>query len=87
MSVPRKRQTNSLSIRLTEPVVFLRGGDITGRQRASSNEPPPAMIRGLLVLDIVKPMRVKSIEVELVGKSQTSWPEGESASQQHTALS
>ncbi|EIN06564.1 hypothetical protein PUNSTDRAFT_136415 [Punctularia strigosozonata HHB-11173 SS5] len=76
MSTTRKPQHNSVSIRLTEPVVFLRGGDITGRQRPASSNAPPAMVRGLLVLDIVKPTRITSIEVELVGKSETAWPEG-----------
>ncbi|EKM53377.1 uncharacterized protein PHACADRAFT_211076 [Phanerochaete carnosa HHB-10118-sp] len=68
---------NSLSIRLTESVVFLRTGDGTGRTRhGSQSAAPPAMVRGLLTLNLVKPMKISSVEVELVGKTSTAWPEG-----------
>ncbi|KIK34248.1 hypothetical protein CY34DRAFT_67885, partial [Suillus luteus UH-Slu-Lm8-n1] len=32
----------------------------------------PAMVRGLLTLNIVKPTRISSIEIELQGKATTS---------------
>lgn len=68
---------NSLSIRLTESVVFLRTGDGTGRTRGGTQaQAPPAMIRGLLTLNLVKPTKISSIEIELVGKTSTAWPEG-----------
>ena len=68
---------NSLDIRLTESVVFLRGGDGTGRHRSGTQpNAPPAMIRGLLTLTLVKPTKISSIEVELLGKTSTVWPEG-----------
>lgn len=69
------RHKNSLDIRLAESVVFLRAGDATGRFRHPVSE-PPAMLRGLLVLNLVKPTKITSIEVELVCKTNTSWPEG-----------
>ena len=73
MPVPK----NSLSIRLTESVVFLRTGDGTGRTRHGTQpSAPPAMVRGLLTLNITKPTKISSIEVELVGKTSTAWPEG-----------
>lgn len=68
---------NTLDIRLTESVVFLRGGDGTGRHRSGTQpNAPPALIRGLLTLTLVKPTKISSIEVELLGKTSTAWPEG-----------
>ncbi|KAI0090703.1 hypothetical protein BDY19DRAFT_886993 [Irpex rosettiformis] len=68
---------NSLDIRLTESVVFLRTGDGTGRARHGSQPAaPPAMVRGLLTMNIVKPTKISSIEIELLGKTSTAWPEG-----------
>ncbi|KAG5220310.1 Arrestin-C domain-containing protein [Salix suchowensis] len=63
---------NTLSIRLAESAVFLRTNDFTGRSRDSR----PALLRGLLVLDLVKPTKISSIELELTAKTSTSWPEG-----------
>ncbi|KAF9228156.1 hypothetical protein BS17DRAFT_763711 [Gyrodon lividus] len=65
---------NTLSIRLTEPVVFLRSSDPSGRHQADPSD-PPALVRGLLTLNVVKPTRISSIEVELEGVATTSWPE------------
>ncbi|KAH7921014.1 hypothetical protein BV22DRAFT_1097220 [Leucogyrophana mollusca] len=64
---------NTLSIRLTESVVFLRTSDPTGRR--AEDGASPALVRGLLTLNIVKPTRISSIELELQGKATTSWPE------------
>ena len=36
------------------------------------------MLRGVLSLKLSKPMRVTSIETELIGESRTEWPEGKS---------
>lgn len=71
------KNKNSLSIRLTESVVFLRTTDTIGRR--SSTEGTPSVLRGLLVLNLVKPTRITSIEIELQGKVVTSWPEGVSS--------
>ncbi|KAI0696679.1 hypothetical protein C8T65DRAFT_663417 [Cerioporus squamosus] len=67
---------NALDIRLAESVVFLRAGDATGRQRTMQADASPGMVRGLLVLNLAKPTRITSIEVELVGRTVTAWPEG-----------
>lgn len=64
---------NSLTIRLTESAVFLRS-DGTGRQPRDDSR--PSMLRGLLTLDLAKPTRITSIELELVASSVVSWPEG-----------
>ncbi|KAF8622692.1 hypothetical protein AX15_006791 [Amanita polypyramis BW_CC] len=63
---------NSLSLRLTESAVFLR----TRPGRRSDEASQPSVLRGLLVLDLVKPTRISSIELELKAKSSTAWPEG-----------
>ncbi|KAI0079231.1 hypothetical protein K474DRAFT_1592279 [Panus rudis PR-1116 ss-1] len=70
-----KSSKHALDIRLTESVVFLRAGDATGRFRNPAGE-PPAMLRGLLVLNLSKPTKISSIEVELTCKTTTAWPEG-----------
>ncbi|KZS87188.1 hypothetical protein SISNIDRAFT_461118 [Sistotremastrum niveocremeum HHB9708] len=70
---------NSVQIRLTEPAVFLRGGSdevLTGHHVPNAPPGPPAMLRGLLVLNLVKPTKIKSIEVKLYGSSRNDWPEG-----------
>lgn len=72
-----KPNKNTLDIRLTESVVFLRAGDATGRQRTVAADAAPGMVRGLLILTLVKPIKVSRIEVTLIGKTVTTWPEGE----------
>ena len=69
---------NSVSLHLTEPVIFLRNGldSASHRQRVGSADHPPALLRGLLTLKLVKPTRIKSIEVLLEGISKTDWPDG-----------
>jgi hypothetical protein len=48
---------NELTIRLTEPVVFVPRATGTGRE--------PSMVRGHLTLALSKPMRISSISLEL----------------------
>ncbi|KAF8346017.1 hypothetical protein F5887DRAFT_146677 [Amanita rubescens] len=69
---PQKRSKNSLSLRLTESAVFLR----TRPGRYLSDSTQPSVLRGLVVLDLVKPTRISSIELQLKAKSHTTWPEG-----------
>ncbi|KAI5118355.1 hypothetical protein M0805_006756 [Coniferiporia weirii] len=72
-----KSAKNSLSIRLSESVVFLRGSvESTVMGRRTTRESQPAMLRGLLTLNLDKPTKVSSIDIALEGKSQTAWPEG-----------
>ncbi|GAA6025449.1 hypothetical protein JCM11491_000363, partial [Sporobolomyces phaffii] len=40
------------------------------------DEPPPALLRGLLTVTLSKPTRVKEIVVRLKGSAKTDWPEG-----------
>ncbi|KAJ7125134.1 hypothetical protein C8R44DRAFT_830961 [Mycena epipterygia] len=71
---------NTLTIRLTEAAVFLRTDENNARRRNPANAVPDtqksSMLRGLLTLTIVKPVKITSIELELQAKSSTSWPEG-----------
>lgn len=66
---------NPLSIRLTEPVVFLRSYDPSGRHPPDP-EDPPALIRALLTLNVTRPTRISTIEAELRGVVSLTWPEG-----------
>ncbi|KZO93863.1 hypothetical protein CALVIDRAFT_539513 [Calocera viscosa TUFC12733] len=62
---------SSLTLRLTEPVVFLRG-----TQGPNAVASQPAMVRGLLTLNLRRASRVKSIEVKLETRTSVIWPEG-----------
>jgi hypothetical protein len=66
---PQKR--NILTIRLTQPAVFLNAGDTNTSSRlgrpAMRESGPPCMLRGLLTLNLAKTTRISSIEIELEG--------------------
>jgi len=69
-----------LQIRLTEPVIFLRGPstglDFRGRPQVVRDDGQPAMLRGLLTVRLAKPTRIRTISIQLAGKARTEWPEG-----------
>ncbi|BGP13827.1 hypothetical protein JCM10213v2_001765 [Rhodosporidiobolus nylandii] len=46
------------------------------RLQAELDEPPPALLRGLLTVTLSKPSRIKEISVRLKGIARTDWPEG-----------
>lgn len=66
-------QTSSIQvfIKLAEPVVFLQGFN-----QAQQSETPPSMLRGSLVLRVLKPSKLKNISLSFKGYSRTEWPEG-----------
>ncbi|KAJ3565551.1 hypothetical protein NP233_g7559 [Leucocoprinus birnbaumii] len=68
------KDKNSLAIRLTESAVFLRS-DGSIRNNAHS-EDRSSVLRGLLILNLAKPTKISGIEIELVGKTESAWPEG-----------
>jgi len=70
---PRK---NSLSISLTESVVFLRSVDVSTHRPTTRENTPPSILRGLLILSLVKPTRISSIKVDFIGQSVTTWTKG-----------
>jgi hypothetical protein len=74
-----KSKSNSLSIRLTESAVFLSTDGQT-RARGRHYEQRSTLLRGLLILHLVKPTKIKSIEVDLTATSSSAWQEGESLS-------
>lgn len=51
-------------------------GTGTTAEADAADEPPPAMLRGLLTITLAKPSRIRSINVRLRGVSRTDWPEG-----------
>jgi hypothetical protein len=70
---------HSLNLALTEPFVFLHTGNDSSshrRRRQLAGGESASMLRGVLSLKLSKPMRVTSIETELIGESRTEWPEG-----------
>lgn len=63
------------NIALTEPIVFLRSSDPSGRLQSHPND-SPTLVRGILNLNVVKPIGISSIEVELTGVLTLIPPEG-----------
>ena len=60
-----------VSIHLTEPVLYL-----TGFEASEYVDRSPAMLRGSLILKLLKPSKVKSITLVFKGRARTEWPEG-----------
>ena len=69
-----KSKSNSLSIRLTESAVFL---STDGHTPVRGSEQRSTLLRGLLVLQLVKPTKIKSIDVELTATASSAWSEGD----------
>ncbi|CCK68631.1 Aly2p KNAG_0B01880 [Huiozyma naganishii CBS 8797] len=61
-----------LFIKLVEPVVFLQGFD----QRHDVDNNFPSMLRGSLIVRVLKPTKLKSISLTFKGYLRTEWPEG-----------
>lgn len=55
-------------------------GSGTREESEAVDEPPPAVLRGLLTLTLAKPSRIRDITVKIKGTARTDWPEGESLS-------
>ena len=66
-------QTSSveLYIQLAEPTVFLQGFE--SRHIA---EKCPGILRGSLIVRVLKPSKIKNISLSFKGYSRTEWPEG-----------
>lgn len=60
---------------LAEPVVYLTGFDRDNRGHAQQNT--SAIIRGKLVMNVQKSVKIKAVTVRFFGKARTEWPEGE----------
>ena len=62
----------TVSIGLTEPVLFLEGYERNDRETRKT-----AMLRGRLRLNITKSLKVKKVYLNFRGFAITTWPEGE----------
>lgn len=58
-------------VQLAEPVVFIQGF-----HSSQQNDRPPSILRGSLVLRVLKPTKLKSVSLSFKGFSRTEWPEG-----------
>jgi len=73
----KAKKENCLSIRLAESAIFLpTDGALSRRGNAAAPPGRNSLLRGLLVLDLVKPTKISSIDVELSAITSTAWPEG-----------
>ncbi|KIY45049.1 hypothetical protein FISHEDRAFT_67153 [Fistulina hepatica ATCC 64428] len=69
-------KATALTIKLNESAVFLRTQDTASRHAGPAAIPPASALRGLLILHLSKPMRITSIEVELIALTINQWPDG-----------
>ncbi|CCK73540.1 Aly2p NDAI_0G05570 [Naumovozyma dairenensis CBS 421] len=60
-----------LFIKLAEPKVFLQGFE-----SRHISEKQPSILRGSLIVRVLKPTRIKNISLSFKGYSRTEWPEG-----------
>jgi arrestin-related trafficking adapter 3/6 len=63
------------SIVLAEPTVFLSGFDHDGHSHQQAPD-GTALLRGKLQLNVSKNVKIKAVQLKLVGKARTEWPEG-----------
>jgi len=76
MKEREEKEKSKLTIRLAEPVIYLKDVDFSGRRRTHNELSPPSIVRGILVLRLSKPTKICSIDIELTAKSATRYPEG-----------
>ncbi|KAJ4854354.1 uncharacterized protein T069G_11333 [Trichoderma breve] len=65
----------SCSILLAEPNLFLSGFDHNGHERRTDRA-GTALLRGKMQLTISKNVKIKAVQLKLVGRARTEWPEG-----------
>lgn len=63
----------SCSILLAERNIFLHGFDHDGH---AAREGGTALLRGSLQLNVTKNVKIKAIQLKLMGRARTEWPEG-----------
>ncbi|QEU62521.1 Aly1/Aly2 [Kluyveromyces lactis] len=66
-----KSSSFQVYIQLAEPIIFLQGFSPTHWEGR-----PPAILRGSLILRVLKSTKLKSINLTFKGTSKTEWPEG-----------
>jgi len=60
-----------VSIHLAEPVLY-----VTGFEPQEYQDRSPALLRGSLLLKLLKPTKIKAITLVFRGRARTEWPEG-----------
>ncbi|GAB0133537.1 hypothetical protein EsDP_00001944 [Epichloe bromicola] len=65
----------SCSILLAERNVFLHGFDHDGHV-ARDGHSGTALLRGRLRIDVTKNVKIKAVQLKLMGRARTEWPEG-----------
>lgn len=63
------------SIILAEPNVFLSGFDHEGNSQRDQHS-GTALLRGKLQLNVSKNIKIKAVQLKLLGRARTEWPEG-----------
>ena len=76
LPMQKAKKGNCLSIRLAESAVFLPTDGALYRRGNTAPRGRNSLLRGLLVLDLVKPTKITSIDVELSAISSSAWSEG-----------
>ncbi|KAG9235884.1 hypothetical protein BJ875DRAFT_503739 [Amylocarpus encephaloides] len=61
-------------IQLAEPVIFLSGLDPDGTTRDSPSS--TAILRGKMILNVSKSVKIKAVTLRFTGRARTEWPEG-----------
>ncbi|KAF5966504.1 arrestin-related trafficking adapter [Fusarium coicis] len=65
----------SCSILLAEPNIFLSGFDHDGHGHREGQS-GTALLRGKLQLRVTKNVKIKAVQLKLLGRARTEWPEG-----------
>lgn len=76
--VPKPVATGSgvaCSIILAEPNLFLSGFDHDGNAQREG-QTGTALLRGKLQLNVTKNVKIKAVQLKLIGRARTEWPEG-----------
>lgn len=66
-------------IKLVEPAIFLQGFEFSGTKQSSlssQTNSSSSILRGSLIIRVLKPTKLKSIKLNLKGYCRTEWPEG-----------
>ncbi len=66
-------------INLAEPVIFLTGLDHDGTTRDSGSN-TSSLLRGKLILNVTKNVKIKAVTLKFTGRARTEWPEGKQVS-------
>ncbi|UNI17198.1 hypothetical protein JDV02_003569 [Purpureocillium takamizusanense] len=66
----------SCSILLAEPNIFLSGFDHHDSHAQREMQTGTALLRGKLQINVTKNVKIKAVQLKLIGRARTEWPEG-----------